>query len=65
MVKVKNFLFLTALVCFSPEMFSQSPPSPGPPPPVGLPLPIDDYLPVLLLAGILLGFYTIKKIKKA
>lgn len=63
MVKLKPFILLFSLLAFSPEMYSQGPPAPTPPPP-GLPLPIDDYLPLLLLAGILLGFYGIKKLKK-
>jgi hypothetical protein len=41
---------------------STDPPPPAPPPPPpGLPLPIDDYLLPLLLAGVALGsFYLIR-----
>lgn len=65
MVKAKNFILLITLLFFSIEGYCADPPAPGPPPPVGLPLPIDDYLPLLLLAGILLGAFGMHKLKKA
>lgn len=64
MVKVKYVLFWV-LALLSGEAFCADPPAPGPPPPVGLPLPIDDYIPFLMLAGVLLGAFYIHKIRKA
>ena len=65
MAKFKNVLF-GVLLLFSQVGLSQqnTPPSPAPPPP-GLPLPIDDYIPLLMFAGILLGIFWIQKMKKA
>lgn len=37
----------------------------GVPPPVGLCLPINDYLLPLLICGILLGAYKIKRLQKS
>ncbi len=34
---------------------------PVPPPPVGLPLPLDDYIPLLLVAGLAYGVYKLHK----
>lgn len=68
MVKLKNVLFGVFLL-LSSEAFCADPPAPammssGPPPPVGLPLPIDDYLPILMIAGILLGSFYFQRSRK-
>lgn len=72
--KVKFFILIMFLLSATPFGYGQSHkmPEPGifsataatPPPPYGLPLPIDDYLPLLLLAGIILGAFKIPKLKK-
>lgn len=67
MVKVRNFIFVTLLLLLSMEGYCADPPAPStastPPPPVGLPLPIDDYLPLLLLAGLIYGAIKIPKLQ--
>jgi len=69
MVKVKNVLF-GILVLLGGEAFCADPPAPtmmsstAVPPPPGLPLPIDDYLPALMIAGILLGVFYFQRSRK-
>lgn len=67
MVKVKNVL-LGVLLLLGGEAFCADPPAPtggaGVPPPPGLPLPIDDHLPLLMIAGILLGVFYLKRFQK-
>lgn len=64
--KISSLVLFLAIVLLPFIGFSQiNPPEPqrmdagpgGPPPPVGL--PIDDHLPVLLLAGFSLGIYIV------
>lgn len=69
--KVKFFILNVFLVCAAPSVYGQSHKMPEPgvysaavPPPPGLPLPIDDYLPLLLLAGLVYGAVKIPKLKK-
>lgn len=70
--RIKFFILSVILVSVAPHGYSQSHklPEPGvmsataPPPPVGLPLPIDDYLPLMLLAGVIYGAVKIPKLKK-
>lgn len=72
--KVKFFILNMILLSAAPFGYGQSHkmPEPGvysatagtPPPPPGLPLPIDDYLPLLLLAGVIFGALKIPKLKK-
>lgn len=67
--KLRNLLFFLMLVFYQAIGYSQkglNPPPPAapgpPPPPVGL-LPIDDYLWVLVVAGILLGAWYVNTTK--
>ncbi|SDK80503.1 hypothetical protein SAMN04488034_101523 [Salinimicrobium catena] len=67
MVKLRNFVLVTLLLLFSVEGYCADPPAPtsaAVPPPPGLPLPIDDYLPLLLLAGMIYGAVKIPRLKK-
>lgn len=70
--KLRSLFISIVLFSTVPYIHGQSHkmPEPGvysavsPPPPVGLPLPIDDYLPLLLLAGLVYGAVKIPKLKK-
>lgn len=69
--KGKYFVLNLFLLSAAPFGFGQSHKMPEPgvysaavPPPVGLPLPIDDYLPMLFLAGVIYGAVKIPKLKK-
>ena len=56
-----NLIMLVGLLGFA----QTSPPTPLPPPTVGPGLPISDYLPLLFIAGLVLGVYFYKKYKLA
>ncbi len=63
-LKTLSFLFL--LLCFQTSIYAQ----PGTPPgdrdePEEEPVPIDDYLPYLLVAGTLVGGYMFYKTTKS
>jgi hypothetical protein len=69
--KMRLLIISVLLVSYTPIAHSQSHkmPEPGamsaaPPPPVGLPLPIDNYLPLLLFAGLIYGAVKIPKLKQ-
>ncbi|MCF4100592.1 hypothetical protein L1I30_02825 [Gillisia sp. M10.2A] len=60
-------LFFLLMMCGNClAVAEQEPPTPqkqGIPPPPGL--PIDDYIPVLIIAGVLLGVYVLRNKKPA
>ena len=72
-MRSKLYTYVVTLILFVGVIdlgYSQKdePPQPGvkstPPPPVGLPTPIDDYIPYLLILGVLAGafyFYEIER----
>lgn len=62
LLKIKITFML--LLCFAQSLtaFSQVvPPPPAPPPPPGL--PIDDYLPLMILLALAIGVFYFLKIK--
>lgn len=64
LLKIKITFML--LLCFAQSLtaFSQVvPPPPAPPPPPGL--PIDDYLPFMILLALAIGVFYFLKIKNA
>ena len=75
--KVKSLFLSIAFCFFGCGVFAQEPPEPmatheggvddcgttGGLPPVGLCMPINDYLVPLLVAGIILGAYKVRKIE--
>ena len=71
--KLKSLFISTVLFSTAPYLYGQSHKMPEPgvysamgdgvTPPPGLPLPIDDYLPLLLLAGLVYGAVKIPKLK--
>ena len=56
-----KFYFLLVFFGASLRVFALQPPSPAPPPPPGL--PINDYIFVLIIVAILLGFCVINKVQ--
>ena len=44
-------------MAFAQDKGNPPPPTKSDDPPVGLPLPIDDYIPLLITVGLVLGVY--------
>jgi hypothetical protein len=59
----KIVCLLLAFMCCDFVFAAPGPPNPEIPPPPGL--PVDGWLPALLIISIILGFYKIYSIKKA
>ncbi|WP_310556101.1 PID-CTERM protein-sorting domain-containing protein [Flavobacterium sp.] len=56
-----NVLLLALLPALMTYAAPGGPPPPTPPPPPGL--PVDGFVVVLLIVGLIYGFYSIKKFK--
>ena len=62
-MKIRNTLLLLFAFLYAAMAFAQDKEPPPPTknnddsPPVGLPLPIDDYIPLLIPVGLVLGIY--------
>ena len=60
MKRINMYLLMSLLMLFTQTaLLAKDPPVPGPPPPPGL--PIDSGLIYLLISGVFLGVYVLRK----
>ena len=59
----KIIVLIVGLLSVNFTFAAPDPPAPIPPPPPGL--PVDGWLPALIIISLILGFYKIYSIKKA